>query len=277
MTLLAIATEDLEKSQSRKHLCIIPARLFSTRLPGKAQKLLKGVSLLERVATRCRESQLFYKIVVATDDLTVEKECSRLGVDFIRTAPSLGSGLERAAQALNSLAAEALATSDLIQNDWKTVTVVPVSLPTINTYLLESLINAIHTEVSMSTLVAPIVDLKELLDSSITKAVLDSSGRLLYVSKSPIPYALEGYPDEGSDSTPLGYRLIPVFSARPEVVIRLAGLPPSREETLEDIDILRAIFYSQEIRVLVSPANATFDVIEVLSSYDLERLESILK
>lgn len=71
-----------------KIVCIIQARMGSTRLPGKVMKKIKGETVLYHVVERVKQSELIDQIVVATttnrqDDVLVE-EAKRLKVSSYR-------------------------------------------------------------------------------------------------------------------------------------------------------------------------------------------------
>ncbi len=71
-----------------KVLCIVQARMESTRLPGKILKKVKGIPLLEHEINRLQKTKLIDKIVVATtdqpeDDVT-ENLCKEIGIDCFR-------------------------------------------------------------------------------------------------------------------------------------------------------------------------------------------------
>ena len=69
-------------------LCILQARMGSTRLPGKVLIEIAGTSMLSRVVERLRMSDTIGQFVVATTvtraDDAVVKECTRLGVQSFR-------------------------------------------------------------------------------------------------------------------------------------------------------------------------------------------------
>lgn len=69
-------------------LCIIQARLGSTRLPGKVLKELSGKSVLEHVIYRVSKSNLIDQIIVATttnkEDDKIVDECFKIGVNYYR-------------------------------------------------------------------------------------------------------------------------------------------------------------------------------------------------
>lgn len=76
-------------SQKRnKSLCIIQARMGSSRLPGKVLKKVNNITLLEYEILRIKQSKKIEKIVVATTtkkkDEQIEKLCKKIKVDCFR-------------------------------------------------------------------------------------------------------------------------------------------------------------------------------------------------
>ena len=71
-----------------KTLCIIQARVGSTRLPGKVMKKVMGVTLLENCINRVNRARMIDKIVIATtikrEDDKIEKLCEEMGVSCFR-------------------------------------------------------------------------------------------------------------------------------------------------------------------------------------------------
>lgn len=71
-----------------KNLCIIQARMGSTRLPGKVLKEVNGITLLEYGIKRVKQARLIGKIVVATSDKKaddkIEKLCQKINIDCFR-------------------------------------------------------------------------------------------------------------------------------------------------------------------------------------------------
>lgn len=80
----------MEKINQEQHtiLCIIQARMGSTRLPGKTLLKVKGVSLLEYEIRRVRRAKEIDKIVIATtinkEDDAIENLCKQIKVSCFR-------------------------------------------------------------------------------------------------------------------------------------------------------------------------------------------------
>ena len=72
----------------KKKLCIIQARMGSTRLPNKVLLEVKRTPLLEYEIQRVKRATLIDRIVVATTDSPADEKivelCSKIGVDYFR-------------------------------------------------------------------------------------------------------------------------------------------------------------------------------------------------
>lgn len=61
-------------------IAVIPARYESTRLPGKPLLLLRGKPMFYWVYLSALKTQIFNKIIVATDDQRIVDSCIELGL-----------------------------------------------------------------------------------------------------------------------------------------------------------------------------------------------------
>src|SRR5688572_27176122 len=71
-----------------KVVCVVQARVNSTRLPGKALLPLHGQSVLSHVIERVKQCPLIDEIVVATPDDEIEAEAKAFGVSVFRGSES---------------------------------------------------------------------------------------------------------------------------------------------------------------------------------------------
>lgn len=79
-------------------LCVVPARLGSSRLPEKPLRLLAGEPLIRVVTRRVLALDLGAHIVIAADDARILEAVAELGVDGVLTDPAHRSGTERVAE-----------------------------------------------------------------------------------------------------------------------------------------------------------------------------------
>ncbi|HET7199910.1 MAG TPA: NTP transferase domain-containing protein, partial [Burkholderiales bacterium] len=95
---------------------IIPARLASSRLPGKALADLGGKPMVVRVAERARESGAL-GVYVATDHRTIAEAVEQAGFQALMTRPDHPTGTDRIAEAAERLNLEANAIVMNVQGD----------------------------------------------------------------------------------------------------------------------------------------------------------------
>ena len=81
---------------------LIPARLDSSRLPGKALADIHGKPMVVRVAEQAAKSEAA-RVVVATDHLDIRTVCQAHGVEVVMTSNQHESGTTRLAEAANTL------------------------------------------------------------------------------------------------------------------------------------------------------------------------------
>jgi len=85
---------------------IIPARYGSTRLPGKALRLIAGKPMIQRVLERCLTARRLDSVWVATDDERIAQAVAAVGGRVIMTSPRHPSGTDRLAEAVTKLEAD---------------------------------------------------------------------------------------------------------------------------------------------------------------------------
>src|SRR5215471_10847017 len=84
-------------------IAVIPARLHSTRLPGKVLIEIEGKSLIQHVYERVQQARTVQRIVVATDDRKVAATVEQFGGIAVMTGAEHQSGTDRIAEAAEHL------------------------------------------------------------------------------------------------------------------------------------------------------------------------------
>lgn len=82
--------------------CIVPARMGSSRYPGKPLVRIAGKEMIVRTMERALLAECFERIVCATDDERIAEVVSRAGFEFILTGPA-STGSDRVADAARAL------------------------------------------------------------------------------------------------------------------------------------------------------------------------------
>lgn len=245
------------QSRSSPPLIVLPARMASTRLPGKPMADIHGRPMIAHVVERALATRLG-PVVVACCEEEVARAASRAGATAVMTDPDLPSGSDRvwaAAQAFDPAGQH-----DIIIN-------VQADLPTLEPVLIRDVLSPLaDPAVDIATPVARITDAAERDDPGVVKAVCGLApgarhARALYFSRQPVP---------GGDG-PL-YHHIGLYAFRRAALSRFVDLPPSVLEQRERLEQLRALENGMRIEVaLVETVPLGVD-----TPADLERARALL-
>ena len=245
---------------------VIPARMRSTRLPGKMLAEVGGRPLVAWAAERAKESGAA-RIVVATDHRDIERALVALGFEVLMTSPDHPSGTDRIAEAAHMLD---LPAGEIVVN-------VQGDEPLVDPALVRSVAQALAERpgASIATAAHPIADASTFFDPNVVKVVLDESGFAHYFSRAPIPYARDAFA-AGRDRLPEGFpalRHIGLYAYRVRFLREYAGLAPTAAERFEALEQLRALGHGHRIAVATwnGPMEPGVDTPE-----DLERVRKRL-
>ncbi|MEO0480661.1 MAG: 3-deoxy-manno-octulosonate cytidylyltransferase [Planctomycetota bacterium] len=226
-------------------LAVVPVRVGSSRLPGKALLDETGQSLFLHTFARARDAQKFAAAVVATDDDRIEEAATKAGARVVRTSPDCRTGSERCAEALTRLrdAGEDFEFVVNLQGDW----------PEVASDDLDALVSALESGAKTATL-ASVLDEAKADDPNVVKVVRDREQRALYFSRAAIPFARpESQRGDDSDAPrPNRYRHIGVYAFRSEILLALPDLPSSGLDTLEGLEQLKLLEHGIPMRVLLA-------------------------
>jgi 3-deoxy-manno-octulosonate cytidylyltransferase (CMP-KDO synthetase) len=238
-------------------LGVIPARLGSTRLPNKPLQLLAGEPLVTRVIARVRQLGIVEELVVATDSPMVVEVVARTDTPAVLTRTDHPSGSDRVAEVA---ALPAYRDYDVIVN-------LQGDEPFLSAEALAGAVERVRAGDAVGTAAAPL-DAAQAADPSRVKVVTDVGGRALYFSRAPIPFRRD--PEDAADG--LYWQHVGLYAWTRDALERWAGFPPTRAETAEKLEQLRALENGLTIGVarLREPALPGIDTPE-----DLRRAEGI--
>jgi 3-deoxy-D-manno-octulosonate cytidylyltransferase len=221
-------------------LILIPARMASTRLPGKPLADIGGRPMIAHVLDRATESGLG-PVFVATDSAEIATAVAKAGGRAVMTRADHVSGSDRIFEAIGQIGAGA----DIIVN-------VQGDLPTIDpAEIRASLAPLRDPAVDIATLAAEIHRPEERTDPNVVKIVgtpVENSGgiarlRALYFTRAMAPYG----------DGPL-YHHIGLYAYRRPALERFVGLPASTLERRERLEQLRALEAGMRIDVAIVAA-----------------------
>jgi len=242
---------------------LIPARLASTRLPGKPLADLGGVPMVVRVAQRAAASAA-RRVVVAGDHREIIAACKAHGVATVLTRDSHASGSDRLAEACELLGLDG---DDVVVN-------VQGDEPLIEPALIDGCARLLadRTDCVMSTAAHPITGAAEFLDPNVVKVVLDVHSRALYFSRAAIPHRRDRPASIDSTEAITALRHVGLYAYRAGFLRSFPMLPPSPLEPIEALEQLRVLWNGERIAVHVT---ATSPGIGVDTPDDLARARAM--
>ncbi|AGS20013.1 3-deoxy-manno-octulosonate cytidylyltransferase [Rhizobium etli] len=206
-------------------LVLIPARMASTRLPGKPLADICGLPMIVQVAMRAKEAEIG-RVVVAVDDPQVFDTVAAAGFEVVMTSKDHQSGSDRIFEALKKIDPDGKA---------KFIVNVQGDLPTIEPETVRAALRPLENEaVDIGTLTIEIDNEEDKTAPHIVKVIgspiSDTRLRGLYFTRATAPYG----------KGPL-YHHIGLYAYRRAALERFVSLGPSTLERRESLEQLRAL------------------------------------
>ena len=240
-------------------ICVIPARMASSRFPGKPLAPLLGMPLVLHVWHRCRLLDGFERVVVATCDAEIVRAVEAAGAEAVMTSDRHERATDRVQEAIATLGI-GLTDDDLIvmvQGD--EVLVTPELVEKISTVYERD-------RPAVVNLGSRLYSETDHHDSNTVKVVAGPDDRVLYFSRAPIPSHTRG-----TEFT--AYQQTGVMGFAPTFLDQFSALEPTPLEIAESCDMLRVIEHGLPITLVRSET----ETIGVDTPDDLARAEAILR
>ena len=218
----------------RSPIVLIPARMKSTRLPGKPLADIAGAPMIVQVWRRAMEAGLG-PVCVAAAEPEIAEAVTKAGGQAVLTDPDHPSGSDRIFEALKK--ADPQGRHDAIVN-------LQGDLPTIDPAIIRRVMEPLaDAAVDIATLAVEITRDTERTDPNVVKAVAAFGGgktiaRALYFSRATVPA------NEGPH-----YHHIGIYAYRRAALERFVALPPGLLEQREKLEQLRALEAGMRIDV----------------------------
>ena len=237
-------------------IAIIPARMNSSRFPGKPLKPILGLSMIEHVRRRTSICKLVDKVIVATCDKIIFDEVQSHGGEVVMTSDCHDSCIDRVAEAATGLKANIIIN---VQGD----------MPLVNPDSLEKLVKPllIDKNIHYTDMMAPITDKEEIHNANVVKVVANLSGNALYYSRKAIPSIFNKLSSHNTYFKQLG-----INAFRNKFLIKFSKFKRTHLEILESVDMLRLLENDFDIRMVPTTSHTIgVDTIE-----DLERVNDLM-
>ena len=239
-------------------ICIIPARLNSSRFPGKLLAKAFGKTVLQRTFEAARSSKRLDGLYVATDSEEIGDHIQKIGGEVLWTTSFPRDGTERISEAFGRY--DFLQKAEAILN-------LQGDHPCSSSEAIDAVINALFSDetAAISTAATPIRNLNDFHAPQIVKCLFDQEGNALYFSRAPVPY-------HGPNQQLLAFHHLGIYCYRRSFLEKLPSLPVTPLQIKEDLEQLRFLEWGYRMKIaLVKEVSLGVDTPE-----DLIKLEEYL-
>lgn len=231
----------------RKIIALIPARMGSTRFPGKPLAEILGKPMIQRVYEQAKKARRISEVIVATDDKRILKVVQGFGGNAVMTSGNHSTGTDRIAEAAAKMDCDIVVN---VQGDE------PLIPPENIDLVVQPLLDEPQTRVS--TLMMSCASVEDILDPNNTKVVSSQNGEALYFSRSPIPFFRQetNKEEQGSKSKEKTAKIsnwhihIGIYAYTKNFLLQFAQLPESPLEKIEKLEQLRILQKGIPIKIV---------------------------
>ena len=221
--------------ENHNTIVVIPARMASTRLPGKPLADICGLPMIVQVWKRAVEAKVGQVLVAAAENEIAEVIRAH-GGDAIVTDPNLPSGSDRIAAALRLR--DPGAGYDFVLN-------LQGDLPVIDPLAIQRcLAGLVNEAVDISTIAALIADQADVANPNIVKAIAPLSG------EREVAFARDFVRQVGAEHEPPYWHHIGLYAYRRAALERFVALPVSAREAERQLEQMRALDNGMKIAVV---------------------------
>lgn len=239
-----------------KAVAILPARMGSSRFPGKPLAEILGKPMIQHVWERVSRAKGLSDALVATCDAEIAAACKAFGAPFVMTSDRHERASDRVAEAARSVKADVYV---MVQGDE------PMTVPEM---IDEALAPFCDASVACVNLAGRIETEAEFDDRNCIKVVMAQNGDALCFSREPIPTRRIG-----PWGTFPAWKQVCVIPFRADALAKFAALSPTPLEKAESVDMMRFLEHGVKVR-MVETKHASH---AVDTPADLARVEALMK
>jgi 3-deoxy-manno-octulosonate cytidylyltransferase (CMP-KDO synthetase) len=240
---------------------IIPARMGSSRFPGKPMSLIAGVPMIGHCYFRAAMSKTLDEVYVATCDEEIADYIHSIGGRAIMTSPDHQRASDRTAEALQHIEFESSKRVDI-------VVMIQGDEPMLRPAMIDEAVAPMLDDFSIlvTNLMAPLKDQEEHEDANEVKVVVDRQGFALYFSREPIPSRRKGATEIPA------LKQVCIIPFRRDFLLKFNALESGELEIIESVDMLRCLEHGYRVKMV----STRFDVYSVDTQEDRKLVESLM-
>lgn len=241
-------------------LAIIPARMDSSRFPGKPMEKILNKPMIGHVHDNVKKNALLTSTVVATCDDEIANYIRSINARCVMTSIYHKRATDRCAEAL-----EIVEKEDNIKYD--IVIMIQGDEPMINSAMISEGLQPMIDDSSLliTNLMGKIEKNIEFKDQNVVKVVCDLAGNALYFSREPIP-------NQQNIKTKNIFKQYGIIMFQRDFLLEYLRLDPTPLEKVESIDMLRIVENGIPLKMILSDYN----IYTVDTPADLIQVEDLM-
>ncbi len=240
---------------------IIPARMGSSRFPGKPMAKIAGVPMIGHCYFRAAMSKTLDTVYVATCDDEIADYVNSVGGRAVMTSPDHQRASDRTAEALQHIESETGKKIDI-------VVMIQGDEPMLRPAMIDEAVAPMlkDSSILVTNLMAALKDQEEHEDANEVKVVVDRQGFALYFSREAIPSRRKGATEVPA------LKQVCIIPFRRDFLLKFNELESSELEIIESVDMLRCLEHGYRVKMVPT----RFDVYSVDTEEDRELVDSLM-
>ncbi|MFA6136937.1 MAG: 3-deoxy-manno-octulosonate cytidylyltransferase [Sulfurimonas sp.] len=243
-------------------ISIIPARMGSSRFPGKPMKDILGMPMIGHVYKRVKMSKTLSEVYVATCDKEIYDYIESIGGKAVMTSDCHERCSDRCAEAMLKIEKQENIKVDImvmVQGDE------PLTFPQMIDEAVQPMLD--DKTITITNLVANLDTVKEFEDPNEVKVVMDKFSNALYFSREPIPSRKKGILD-----VPMKKQVCVIPFTR-DFLLEYNQIEPTPLEIIESVDMMRIIENGMKVKMVPT----VYVTKAVDTKEDLDRVVEMMK
>lgn len=243
-------------------ISIIPARMGSSRFPGKPMKEILGMPMIGHVYMRVKMCKSLNDVYVATCDQEIFEYINSIGGKAVMTSDKHERCSDRCAEAMLKIEEETKQKCDIVvmvQGDE------PLTFPEMIDEAISPMLT--NENILITNLMADLPDVSSFENPNEVKVVVDKNSNALYFSREAIPSRKKGVLD-----VPMKKQVC-VIPFRRDFLLEYNKMEPTALEIIESVDMMRILENGLNIKMI----DTKFKTKAVDTKEDLDTLNELMK
>ena len=222
-----------------RKVAIIPARMASSRFPGKPMAEIHGMPMVGHCFHRVNMCDQIDETYVATCDLEIARYIESIGGNAVMTSNEHERASDRAAEAMLKVEAATGKSTDIlvmVQGDE------PMDTPSMISDALSPMLS--DPSVNVVNLMGEIESTAEFEDPNTVKVVVDPADYALYFSREPIPSRKKGV-----SVVPMRKQVC-IIPFKRDYLLRFNALKETPLEVIESVDMMRVLENGDKVKMI---------------------------